>query len=121
MRCPSETSPLLRSSSQFSASCRAMSNGTLERSRGRAKRRKPLMVRSSRWLSLSRMSTSLRCEGLVLAELDSICTEPEMAASGLPISCARPAASSPTAAMRSLMRSSSSSRRQRVKSWKMTM
>ena len=85
------------------------------------------MVRSRRWLSLSRISTSRRSLAALAApvppagERASICTEPEIAASGLPISWAMPAASSPTAAMRSLSRTSSCSSRQRVRSWKMTM
>ncbi len=53
-------------------------------------------------------------------ERESIWTEPEMAASGFPISWASPAARVPTAAIRSFSRTSSSSFRHGVRSWKMT-
>ena len=115
------TSSECRSSSTFSRSASPMSNSTSERSPGRAKRRKPLMVRSSRRLSL-RMISSRRwalVEGGTLA--DRSWTEPEIAASGLPISCASPAESSPMAAMRSLIRTCCSSCSQWVTSWKMKM
>ena len=84
-----------------------MSNRAAARSRGRAKRRKPLIVRSRRRLSLTMMSRRRRSCCPAASDPESSCTEPEIAASGFPTSCARPAASSPTAAMRSLSRSSS--------------
>ena len=43
-----------------------------------------MIVRSSRWLSLSRMSTSFLWPGSRSAAPASIWTEPEIAASGLP-------------------------------------
>ena len=45
---------------------------------GRAYSRKPLIVRSRRWLSLSRMPSSRLLRRVVVLERESICTEPEI-------------------------------------------
>ncbi len=97
-----------------------MSNSAGRFSCGFTKRRKSAIDLFSRSDS-RRMIDIRRCScGESASDFRSTCTEPAMAASGLRISWAMPAESSPTAAMRSLRRSSASSFFMSVRSWKIS-
>ena len=75
------------------------------------------MVRFSRSDSRSTMSISCDCSPFSASSWRRIWIEPDIDASGLRISCAMPAAISPTAASRCCRRASRSSRRIVVTSW----
>ena len=106
--------------SRVSERLAATSNSAARFSCGRTKRRKSEIDLLSRSDSFSTIDIS-RCScGVSDFEFLSTCTEPAIAASGLRISWAMPAESSPTAAMLSLRRSSASSFFISVRSWKIS-
>ena len=109
MTCPSSTSELLRNSTAASFSKRRTSRRAIENRCGFAYARNDRMVSFKRSDSRSTMSMSCACSSVSGSSCRRIWIDPDIAASGLRISWAMPAAISPTAASRCLSRASRSS------------
>ena len=102
--CASETSSESRKSSRTSRILPATSKTATRRSCGRTKRRNSSRISERRLDSETMISIRRRSAEPTESSFESTWTEPEIDASGLRISCAMPAASSPTAASCSLNR-----------------
>ena len=88
--CASETSSERRKRSMTSTTVLATSKSATRRSCGRTKRRKSSRILERRFDSETMISMSRRSADPTFSSLESTCTEPEIEASGLRISCAMP-------------------------------
>src|ERR1019366_4927051 len=114
------SSPCARSV-RTSARAAGASTGSTARSFGRTYLRKSSRIVDRRCDSATTISMSFCSGDPGEDELFRTWTDPEIEARGLRISCAIPAATSPTAASLSLRRTSPSSRLSSVRFWKMRM